>query len=62
MKSPITDKEMILTSELRTFIIDNQEVTVNYMFYLCEESNESFVTTDLDTENFINIEKYLLKM
>lgn len=62
MKTSITNREMVLTSELRTFIIDNQEVTVDYQLYLCEDSGESFVTTDLDTENFNNIEKYLLKV
>ncbi|UII31380.1 DUF4065 domain-containing protein [Fulvivirga ulvae] len=55
MKSPITGKEMLLKFELRTLDFRKESFTVAYHFYLCEESDEQFTTTELDELNMIQL-------
>ncbi|QSE96503.1 type II TA system antitoxin MqsA family protein [Fulvivirga lutea] len=55
MKSPITGKEMLLKFELRKLEFRKESFTVAYHFYLCEESEEQFTTTELDELNMIQL-------
>lgn len=51
MKSPITGKEMILKKEKRTITFRKEAFEVIYHYYLCQDSNEQFTTTELDDLN-----------
>jgi len=51
MKSPITGKEMVLIKEKRTLSFRKEEFEVVYHSYKCEDSGESFTTTQLDELN-----------
>jgi len=51
MKSPITGKEMILSVKDSTVKFRKEEFTIKYKFYLCEDTQEEFTTTELDTLN-----------
>jgi uncharacterized phage-associated protein/DNA-binding transcriptional regulator YiaG len=51
MKSPITGKEMILSVKDSTVKFRKEEFTIKYKFYLCEDTQEEFTTTALDTLN-----------
>lgn len=55
MKSPITGKEMILSVKDSTVKFRNEEFTIKYKFYLCEDTQEEFTTTALDTLNLNQI-------
>ncbi|UBZ08274.1 SocA family protein [Salegentibacter mishustinae] len=55
MKSPITGKEMILSVKDSTVNFRNEEFTIKYKFYLCEDTQEEFTTTELDTLNLNQI-------
>lgn len=48
MKSPITDKEMKLMKEKRTFTFRKEDFEIMSHYYLCEESGERFTDTKLD--------------
>lgn len=47
MKSPITDKEMILRYENETFDFRKEQFDILYHFYACEDSGERFETEEL---------------
>ncbi len=51
MKSPITGKEMILTTEITVLPFRKEEFKVVYHYYLCEESGEQFTDDKLDNLN-----------
>ena len=51
MKSPITGKEMVLIKEKSTLSFRKEEFEVVYHYYKCEDSGESFTTTQLDELN-----------
>lgn len=51
MKSPITGKEMIPKKEKRTITFRKEVFEVVYHYYLCQDSNEQFTTTELDDLN-----------
>jgi len=51
MKSPLTGKEMILKREKRTITFRKEEFEVVYHYYLCQDTNEQFTTTELDDLN-----------
>jgi hypothetical protein len=51
MKSPLTGKEMILMSEPDTIEYKGKVYDVIHHFYLCNQTNESFTTTELDELN-----------
>jgi hypothetical protein len=52
MKSPITGKEMILKIDKKTLIFEKGDnIEYNHKSYFCEESGESFTTTELDEFN-----------
>lgn len=51
MKSPITGKEMTLQIEKSILVFRKEEFEYNHKSYLCEDSGESFTTTDLDEFN-----------
>lgn len=51
MKSPITGKEMVLVKEKRTLSFRKEEFEVVYHCLKCEDSGESFTTTQLDELN-----------
>lgn len=51
MKSPITGKEMTLTSEIRTIAILDKVVEYEHEFYLCEDSGTQWTTTEIDERN-----------
>ena len=55
MKSPITNKEMTLKTELRTIQYKGKDVTYKHTFYF--DGVEGFTTTEIDEENFKNINK-----
>ncbi len=48
MKSPITGKEMVLCKEERTMTFRKEEFTIVSHYYLCEDSNERFTTSEID--------------
>ena len=51
MKSPFTGQDMKLKKETRTVSFRKQEIEYTNLNYYCEESKESFVTTELDELN-----------
>ena len=57
MKSPLTGKEMKLMSEPSTLRYKGKEYDVTHHFYLCELSNETFTTTELDGQNLNELYK-----
>lgn len=54
MKSPITGKEMILSTEKRTIKVDDENIEIDFSFYMCD-SGEKFTTTELDEKNINNL-------
>lgn len=57
IKSPFSNKNMILKNELRTIMFKEKELKVKFQYYLCEDSNESFTTTELDELNMLEVYK-----
>ena len=57
MKSPLTGKEMKLMSEPSTLTYREKEYEVTHHFYLCELTNETFTTTELDEQNLQELNK-----
>lgn len=55
MKSPITGKEMLLQKEERNMTFRKEEITIQYHYYLCEESGEQFTSTELDELNITQV-------
>lgn len=55
MKSPFTNKEMILKTEKRFLTYHDKVYETNYSFYLCEDTKEQFTTTKLDELNLKHI-------
>ncbi|WHF51783.1 DUF4065 domain-containing protein [Chryseobacterium gotjawalense] len=55
MKSPFTGKEMKLTKEKRTVSFRKQKIEYTNLSYFCEQSNESFVSTELEELNIKQI-------
>ena len=51
MKSPITGKEMTLQNEKSILVFRKEEFEYNHKSYFCEDSGESFTTTELDEFN-----------
>lgn len=51
MKSPITGKEMTLQIEKSILVFRKEKFEYNHKSYLCEDSGESFTTTELDEFN-----------
>lgn len=51
MKSPLTGNEMILMSEPSKLEYKGKIYDVIHHFYLCDKTNESFTTTELDELN-----------
>lgn len=51
MKSPISGKEMMLKKEKRSVDFRKETFEIQFHFYLCEESEEQFTTTELDDIN-----------
>ena len=51
MKSPITGKEMSFQKREETIIFRKEKFSYIHFSYFCEESRESFTTTELDTLN-----------
>jgi putative zinc finger/helix-turn-helix YgiT family protein len=55
MKSPLTGKEMVLRKEKRTLSFRKEQFEVVYHHYFCEDSSESFTTTQLDELNLTQV-------
>lgn len=51
MKSPITGKEMILRIEKSTLVFRKETFDYNHKSFYCEDSGESFTTTEMDEFN-----------
>lgn len=51
MKSPITGKEMTLRIEKSILVFRKEKFEYNHKSYYCEDSGESFTTTELDEFN-----------
>jgi hypothetical protein len=58
MKSPITGKEMKIRNEMREVYYKGQKIPYIYSHYYCENSDESFTTTELDE---INVDRIIKK-
>lgn len=62
MKSPLTGKEMLLNRESRVLTFRKEEFSIVYHYYLCEQSGETFTSTDLDQINLQQLyNQYLQK-
>lgn len=55
--SPFTNKNMVLKNELRIMIYKEKVLTVQFYYYLCEDSKEQFTTTELDELNMVEVYK-----
>lgn len=55
MKSPFTGKEMKLTKDKRTVSFRKQEIEYVNLSFLCEQSHENFVSTELEELNIKQI-------
>ncbi len=51
MRSPITNKEMLLTKERRSMDFRKETFEIVFHYYKCEDSGEQFTTTALDEVN-----------
>lgn len=51
MKSPFTDEEMSLQTEIRILTFRKENFEVEYHYFLCEDTQEQFTTTELDEVN-----------
>jgi putative zinc finger/helix-turn-helix YgiT family protein len=51
MKSPFTDEEMSLHTEIRILTFRKENFEVWYHYFLCEDTQEQFTTTELDEVN-----------
>jgi hypothetical protein len=51
MKSPLTGKEMLLLNKPSVLTYRGKDYKVTHHYYLCEDTNEEFTTTSLDTIN-----------
>lgn len=51
MKSPISGKEMTIKRENRALTFRKEEFPVVYHYYLCDDSGETFTSTELDSIN-----------
>lgn len=51
MKSPITGKEMILQTNKNSVVFRKEEFEYFHLSYYCEDSQESFTTTEIDELN-----------
>lgn len=51
MNSPITGKEMILIEEPKTLLFKGKNYDIVFHCYKCEDSGETFTTTELDEIN-----------
>jgi putative zinc finger/helix-turn-helix YgiT family protein len=51
MKSPISNKEMILTKERRALVFRKETFEIVFHYYKCEDSGEQFTTTSTDDVN-----------
>lgn len=51
MKSPLTCKEMVLKEKPLILNYRRNQYTINFRYYLCEDTGEEFTTTELDTMN-----------
>ncbi|MEX0684738.1 MAG: type II TA system antitoxin MqsA family protein [Balneolales bacterium] len=51
MKSPISNKEMLIQRTKKTFKFRKEEYSIEYHYFLCEESNEKFTSIELDEVN-----------
>jgi hypothetical protein len=58
MNSPITGKNMELRNEMREVTYKGEIIPYLYTSYFCEDSGESFTTTELDE---INVERIIAK-
>ena len=62
MKSPITNKEMNLMKEKRTFTFRKEAIEIMSHYYLCEDRGEKFTDMKLDELNINQVyNKYHLK-
>jgi len=59
MKSPLTGKEMKLMSEPSTLDYKGKTYDVTHHYYLCEDTNEQFTTTELDEKNLDELYKQI---
>jgi hypothetical protein len=57
MKSPFTGKEMKLMSEPSTLDYNGKTYDVIHYYYLCEDTNGQFTTTELDEKNLEELHK-----
>ena len=55
MKSPITGKDMLLRTEVRSLAFRKEAFPIVYHYYLCEDSGEQLTTTDIDELNMIQL-------
>jgi hypothetical protein len=51
MKSPITGKEMTLQTNKNSVVFRKEEFEYFHLSYYCEDSQESFTTTEIDELN-----------
>lgn len=51
MKSPVTNKEMVLVKEKRVLNFRKEAYEIVFHAYLCEDSGEKFTDTKLDELN-----------
>jgi len=51
MKSPITDKDMVIMQTPSDIRYKGEWVTYMHSYWLCEESGEQFTTTEMDESN-----------
>ncbi len=52
MKSPFTNKDMVLKKEIRTLDFRKEKFDIIYHYYLCEDTGEEFEDTRLANLNF----------
>jgi len=61
MKSPINGEEMELVIKPTIFTYKGKEILIDYNFYFCKESNESYTDENLDNINFTQVVSSYLK-
>lgn len=50
-KSPFTGGKVKLLTEDREFLFKGRKMIIPFSYYLCEDTQEKFTTTELDEKN-----------
>ena len=60
MNSPITGKRMLPFKDKQTLVHHGIKIEINYHFYKCMDSGETFRTDEFDQLNLNQVHRYII--